>query len=236
MLSATRIGRCIQARHAWKKINYPVFIPEGDAEVSALMIEGDVAKLAGVLERRNSLGSGSASALLGYLELMGALSGTGNPQGAIAWCAAPSKGGHPYAQYVLSWAYWETGNRAEAMRWMKRSAVEGRFLPAWVDLGRMLAMAAANKKQVQAAVTYLRVAHKLGHSVALVYICEIGRRGHLGSVWRLGCALAFPFCVLRAMMLMQCRPFSERSLTNAKDPKVPFFKGVRQSGMTAIHR
>jgi hypothetical protein len=216
--------RYIQARSAWKKLNYPIFVPKEDEGVIPLLIAGDGTKLAEVLQRRISLGSRSAAALLGFLELMGAISGTSNPEAAIAYCTYASQAGHPYAQYVLSWAYWETGNRAEALRWMKRSAVDSKFLPAWVDFGRMLAALAINNKEVRGAVKYLWVGHRLGHTVALVFICNIGRRGHLGSLWRLVCWLALPVCMLRAMMFLKCWPFSDRSLTNARDPKVPFFK------------
>src|SRR6185437_3916669 len=105
----------------WKSLNYPIYIPEEHLDVAVLLVNGDSIKVAAVLKRRASLGSGCAAALLGFIELMGALSGDSNPQAAIACCTGPAKAGEPYAQYVLSWAYWQTGNRPDAMRWMKRS-------------------------------------------------------------------------------------------------------------------
>src|SRR5487761_163166 len=65
---------------------------------------------------------------------------------------------------------WEIGERVDAIRWMKRSAVDSRFLPAWIELGVMLAILGANKREVRAGVTYVWVAHKLGHAAALLNI------------------------------------------------------------------
>jgi TPR repeat protein len=188
------------------------------------LIKGDVANLAALLTRRISLGSDSAAALLSYLEFMGAISGVSNPHAAITLCAAAAKRGHGYAQYVLSWAHWEIGEWKDALRWMKSSAVDSKFLPAWVELGVMLAILGSNKREVRAGVTYVWVAHKLGHAAALLNICAIGLGGRLGLAWRLGCTLAFPFCLLRAVIFWKCHPFSERSLVTLKNPKVPFLE------------
>lgn len=225
MLTAVRMRRCIQARSAWKVLNRPIFIPEDDTEAIGLLIKGDVAALTALLTRRTSLGSDSAAALLGYLEFMGAISGVSNPDAAIALCAPGARRGHDYAQYVLAWAQWESAETVrDALRWMKRSAADSRFLPAWVGLAQMLSMSATSKSEARAAVDCLRVAHKRGHAWALLLICGIARGGQLGLGWRLGCALAFPFCLLRALIFLKYHPFSEGSLVTLKNPKVPFLK------------
>jgi hypothetical protein len=230
MLTAVRMRRCIQARAAWKVLNRPIFIPEDDTEAIALLIKGDVANLATLLTRRISLGSDSAAALLGYLEFMGAISGVSNPNAAIALCAPSARRGHGYAQYVLALAQWENGETAkDALRLMKSSAADSRFLPAWVGLAQMLSTSATRTSQVRVAVDCLRVAHKRGHAAALLLICSIGCGGRLGLAWRLGCALAFPFCLLRAVLFWNCHPFSERSFLTLKNPKVPLFKAMPSS-------
>jgi hypothetical protein len=225
MLTAVRMRRCVQARSAWKVLNRPIFIPEDDTEAISLLIKGDVANLAALLTRRISLGSDSAAALLGYLEFMGAISGVSNPDAAIALCTPGARKGHGYAQYVLAWAQWESAETVrDALRWMKRSAADSKFLPAWVGLAQMLSMSATSKSEARAALDCGRVAHKLGHAAALLLICGIARGGRLGWAWRLGCALAFPFCLLRTWIFWKCHPFSERSLVTLKNPKVPFLQ------------
>lgn len=228
MFDTARIRRCKQAAVVWRVLNRPIYIPENDAEVVALLVTRDTAKLATLLLRRISLGSDSAAALLGYLEFMGAISGEFNPNAAISLCADSAKRGYPYAQYVIAWAHWEIGKKADGIRWMKRAAVESKFLPAWVDLGMMVAILGANRRVIRAGVTYILAAHKMGHAAALLAICSVGLGGRLGLAWRLGCAIAFPFCLLRAVLFWRCQPFSERSLVTLKNPKVPFFVPKRR--------
>lgn len=224
MLGVLRLIGCIQARAVWKALNYPIFVPKEDPDIATLLRNGEASKLAEVLNRRASLGSGSAAALLGFLELMGAFSGKPNPEAAIACCTVPSKAGNPYAQYVLSWVYWERGDRTGALGWMKRSAVDAKFLPAWVSLGRMLLTLAGDDAEVRAAIGVLWRAHRLGHIAALPLICEVARRGHLGPTRRvLFGIILFPYAVIRGAFVMHCDPFGARSFTYIRKPNVPFF-------------
>ncbi|MGH8290351.1 MAG: hypothetical protein ACREV7_15225 [Steroidobacteraceae bacterium] len=227
MLSAAHLRRYIQARSVWKALNYPIYIPEEDRDIAALLVKGDAANLAAVLNRRASLGSGRAAAMLGFLEFMGAISGEPNPKAAIACCTGPAKAGEPYAQYVLSWAYWETGNRADAMRWMQRSALDSKFLPARVDLGKMLAELAHDSGEIRAAVRILWSAHRRGHVGALAQICGIAIRGQLGPLSRLLGIVVLPYSLIRLVLGLRCEPFGLRAFIVSRDPKVPFFKRVR---------
>ena len=225
MLTAVSIRRFIQARSAWKVLNRPIYVPEGDTEAIALLTKGDIATLAALLTRRISLGSDSAAALLGYLEFMGAITGSSNPDAAIALCTTGARRGHGYAQYVLAWAQWESAETvADAFRWMKSSAADSKFLPAWVGLGQMLSMSSTSKQTDRAAVDCLWVAHKLGHVAALFLICGVLGRGRLGFAWRLAAVLAFPFCLLRTAIFLKYHPFSDRSLVTSKNRKVPFLE------------
>jgi hypothetical protein len=217
--------RCIHARSAWKVLNRPVYVPEEDTEVTALLIDGDVTNLGALLTRRVSLGSDSSAALLGYLELMGAMSASPNPDAAIALCSAGASRGHGYAKYVLAWAKWESADTVpDAFRWMRSSAADSKFLPAWVGLAQMLAMSSTSKQHDRAAIDCLWVAHKLGHAAALLLICGVLRAGRLGLAWRLAAALAFPFCLLRTIIFVRCNPFSDRSLVTSKNRRVSLFE------------
>jgi hypothetical protein len=230
MLSPSRLRGYIQARSVWKAVNYPIYIPEQDRDIAALLVKCDAAELAEVLERRASLGSGRAAAILGYLELMGAFSGQSNPKATIACCTAPAKAGDSYAQYVLSWAYWETGNWADALHWMKRSASDPRFLPARVDLGRMLARMAAsagNAGHSRTAVKTLWDAHKRGHVGALAQICRIALGGHLGPLSRMLGIVLFPYAATRLLLGLQCDPFGIRTFAFVRDPDKPFFNPLK---------
>lgn len=223
MLSTEKVKRCIRARSVWKSINYPIYIPEEDPEIAALLVEGNVEKLAAVLKRRTALGSMSAAAILGFLELMGAISGRLNPQAAITCCTGPAKAGNSYAQYVLAWAYWESGNRDDALRWMKLPAAAS-FLPALVDTGRMLAVVAHDAGELRTAVGILWGAHKLGHVVPLVAISGIAFRGRLGLGQRLLGLVMSPYAAIRLLLGYRCMPFGVRSFCIARRPNVPFFR------------
>jgi len=223
MLGTARVKRCIRARSVWKTVNYPIYIPEEDAEISALVAEGNVDSLVATLVRRTSLGSGSAAAVLGVLEFMGAVSGKQNLQATIGWCSAPAKAGDPYPQYVLAWAYWEIGKRADALRWMNRS-VAASFLPALVDAGRMLVAMADNSVVLRTAVGFLWRAHRLGHVAPLAVISGIAFRGRLGPIKRLLGLMLFPYAAIRLMLVVRCDPFGVRSFSLHRRPDVPFFR------------
>lgn len=230
MLMPARLRSYIQARPVWKALNYPIYIPEQDRDIAALLVKGNAAELAEVLKRRASLGSGRAGAILGYLELMGAFSEESNPEATIACCTTPAKAGDSYAQYVLSWAYWETGKGADALRWMKRSASDSEFLPARVDLGRMLARVAVstgNAGQSRTAVKILRDAHRRGHVGALAQICRIALGGQLGPLSRLLGIVLFPYAATRLLIGLQCDPFGIRTFAVVRDPKRPFFNRMK---------
>lgn len=227
MLGTERLRRCKQARSIWESLNYPVFVPQADPEIAALLVKRDVGGLAALLKGRASLGSGSAAALLGYLELMRAFSGKQDPNFVIACCTGPSKGGDPYAQYILSWAYWETGNKNDALHWMRCSAVDSQFLAAWVDLGKMLSEVAHNAAELKAAVKILWEAHRRGHVTALAVICDLGRRGRLGGIANLLVLLLYPYAVIRGALRLRCDPFGLRCFGYIPNAREPLFRSVR---------
>jgi hypothetical protein len=231
MLSAGKLTRCLKRHSAWKTLNYPIYIPEEQTDIATLLMKGDAATLEGVLKRRASLGSRSAAALLGFLEIMGAFSGKPDAQAAIICCTGPAQAGDPYAQYIVAWAQWRLGNRTEALRLMKRPAAAG-FLPALVDTARMLAVTAETLEELRTAVRLLWGAHKLGHVVPLVAISGIAFRGQLGSIHRLRGLLLFPYAMIRLMLGYRCDPFGIRSFCIDPRPNVPFFRQVVRADLS----
>jgi hypothetical protein len=219
-----RLRRCKQARSVWKSLNYPVFVPQADPEIVSLLMQRDIDGLAALLKKRASLGSGSAAALLGYLELMKAFSGRHDPNVVIAGCTAAAQRGDPYARYILSWAYWEARNGNDALHWMRRSAVESQFLPAWVDLGRMLSEVAHNAAEFRAAVKILWGAHRRGHVGALAVICDLGRRGRLGGLTNVLVLMLYPYALIRGVLTLRCDPFGIRCFSYVPNAREPLFR------------
>jgi len=212
---ATFVRNYTQDRGAWRVLNYPLYIPERDAEIRKLLLSGDISELMRVLERRASLGSGWAAALLGFLRLRGAPGGSPDPKLAESTCLDAARAGEPFAQYVLAWALWERGEYGPAIRWMKPAALDGEFLPALVDGGRFLAtLAARGLVDMAEAVEFLWDAHRLGHLTALLFIAEFFRRGHLGIARKALGVLIFPYAVARAAVAMHCASFSARVFVN----------------------
>ncbi|MFP5229562.1 MAG: hypothetical protein ACLGXA_18265, partial [Acidobacteriota bacterium] len=190
----------------------PIYVPEHEREVVRLLIAGKVPELAALLEHRVALGSRWASGLLGYLEAAGILSGEPNLTAAISRSTAAARAGDAYAQFVLGWALWEMGDRAQGMRWMKRSGIDGKFLPAWASVGVMLyQMAGKNQSTRRTALRALWSAHRRGHIAPLGVLCSAASRGHFGPAWRVLGVIAYPFVVLRTSLMAWWNPISERS-------------------------
>lgn len=232
MLSAARVRRCILSPSVWTTLNYPVYIPIEQRDIVPLLLAGDATRLAAELRRRISPGSASAAALLGFLELMGAISGIADPQAAITCCSAPAKAGSPYAQYVLSWAYWHSGRETDALRWMKRPAAAS-FLPALVDSGRMLANLAGDAQRKRAAVRILWGAHRLGHAAALGIISGIALRGDLGLVQRLLGVALFPYAMIRGLIAYRCAPFAITTFTIDRRSEGPLLSSTEVATLPA---
>lgn len=194
----------------WDTFNGPIYVPEHDREITELLTSGDISQLATVLEHRASLGSGWAAGLLAYLEAVG-LGGKPDLAAAISRCTAAAQAGDSYAQYVLAWALWDTGDRLHAIRWMKRSVMDGKFLPAKVGLGLMVYMLGWTKRETRnSALRILWGAHRLGHIQPLQFICRCACRGHFGMTYRLIGLLVYPFVLSRASLIGSWHPFSER--------------------------
>ena len=217
---ATLVRNYIQDRGAWRLLYFPLYIPERDPEVRELLLSGDIPELMRILERRASLGSGWAAALLAFLRLRGTPGESPDPELAESTCLAAARAGEPFAQYVLAWALWERGKYRSAIRWMKLAALRGQFLPAWVDIGRFLASVVATEgyADMPGAVESLWEAHRRGHFMALLFIADISRRGHLGFARRALSVLIYAYAAPRALLAMHCAPFSARVFTNMFKP------------------
>jgi hypothetical protein len=217
----------------WDTFTGPIYVPEHDREVIGLLIARDIPQLVTVLEHRASLGSGWASALLAYLEAMGVLREKPDLAAAISRSTAAAQAGDSYAQYVLAWALWDTGDRVHAVQWMKRSVVDGKFLPARVGFGVIAYMLGWTKRETRGpALRILWQAHRLGHAQPLQLICRFACRGHFGIVYRLLGLLAYPFVLARSNLIVWLHPFSERSFMwypPEMQQIIPFFRSEKRA-------
>jgi hypothetical protein len=222
----------------WDTFTGPIYVPEHDREVIGLLIASDISQLVTELEHRAALGSGWASGLLAYLEAVGVLREKPDLAAAISRCTAAAQAGDSYAQYVLAWALWDTGDRVHAVQWMKRSVIHGKFLPARVGLGLMAYMLGWTKRETRGpALRILWQAHRLGHAQPLQLICRFACGGHFGIVYRLLGLLAYPFVAARSNLIVWFHPFSERSFMwypPEMQQLIPFFRSEKRAAASPL--
>jgi len=221
-------------REAWERLNYPLFVPPDGSDLLAVLAKQGTEPFIADLGSRADLGINWAAAILGFLELKGAIDGRVRLDRAEQRCLPAARAGDSYAQYVLAWTLLEKQRPEEAFRWMNRAATAGDFLPAWADLGCLvLSGAGVRHPDVARAIGLLWSAHKRGHKAALLFICDTYRRGRCGPVRRLVGYLIAPYAILRYYLSLRRRPFAQDVFVSFKSRGRPFFSaastGVRAS-------
>lgn len=223
------LRRYLRNTRAWNALNYPIYIPTELSEIQDLLIAGNIQGMISALEHRAKLGSGSAAALLAYLKFKGASDGTPDARIASSICLDAARAGDPYAQYVFAWTVWDYS--APGIEWMKRAALQGKFLPALVDLGRFLAdVQVRSNADVRDTVKLLWAAHRRGHLMALFAIAAIARTGRLGKARQILSFIGLPVVAMRLWLIsfvLQLGPFSERVFVNVPNAKRPLFRVQR---------
>lgn len=229
--SAARLTRH-EAKQVARVINYPIFVPELGHHVTHALVSGDLASFLGELGRLSTLGSRSASALLAYLYMRGAVDGVADLSRAEALCIEAARSGDPYSQYVMAWTCKAAGRDAEASNWLRKAAVKGLFLPAVVDMARFMAGGAGFvAPDTRAALAVLWDAHKLGHRMALVYIATVPWKASGSWMRRVLGAMLYPIAILRAWQFASRYPLSDQVFVTSLTTRRPIFKvsGVRQA-------
>ncbi len=221
--------RKITLRESWRLyscfLSYPLYIPPLATSVEELLIEGKLEEFYQELRRLASLGSVSASSLIGYLCLTGAFAGGPRPDLAEAYSAEGARTGDPYSQYVLGWACYFSNRKADAANWLLSSATKGLFLPATVDVAAWMAAGSGFKAPDEhAAVKTLWLATKRGHRFAVGYIVQLLLRGRFGLVGRLASVPAVPLILIWGAWASLRWPFDEKSFATQANPSQPRFK------------
>src|SRR5579871_6322034 len=217
------IERSIE-RAASDRLNHPLFVPSEGAAVVAVLAKQGREQFIVELTRQMELGAAWAAAILGFLDLKGAIDGRPRVDRAEQRCLAAARAGDSYAQYVLAWAVGEQKRPEEAYRWMNRAATEGDFLPAWTDLGRFaLSGVGTRHPDLARGIGLWWGAHHRGHKLALMFICEIYREGKCGLLRRVGGYLMAPYALLRYYLAFRLRPFDQDVFLNILGRADPFF-------------
>jgi len=205
-------------------INYPLFVPDLGHQVTHALVSGDLSFFIDEVERLSALGSRSASALLAYLYMRGAV-GVTNLDQAESLCSDAAHSGDPYSQYVMGWICRSAGRDAEAIDWLRKAASKGQFLPAIVDIARFMAGGVGvEAADVRAALAVLWDAHKLGHRMALVYISEL-LRGKSGNwISKVLGAVLYPIAIVRATKFTNRYPLSDLIFVTSLPMNHPLFK------------
>jgi TPR repeat protein len=205
-----------------RAVNYPLYVPEPLDPIIEMLRSGQVSSVITEVTRLAALGSAPARAVLAYLHLCGAID-TVNLDMAESLAQQAAAGNSAYAQYVLAWIYFKRAN-PKALTLMAQSAVEGRFLPAQLDLGRWAQGGLSPRgPNFAAAEDAFQHAHNRGHVLGLLFLARLYLRGRRGLLKRMLGAALFPVALLRAGWQMARDPYSVRIFTFSPHRPLPFF-------------
>jgi hypothetical protein len=194
-----------------------LFVPAmGGDVVKILVAGGGHAPLAKELGRLSMLGSDNAAALLTFLVTRSAFDGGPDAGYALERCQSAAARGHAYAQYVMSCVNRKLGNHKESFRCL-RSAIDGKFLPAFIDYANFIASGAkVTQQHYTTALKIFWAAHKLGHRAALMLIARLWLKGKAGWWARLAGLPLVVFAILRGAHYMVRHPLSEKIFVLAR--------------------
>lgn len=178
------------------------------------------------IERRSQLGSASATAILAYLHLTGAMSGQRDCARAIQLCESVAATGNSYAEYVRGWAHACTGDYARAMDGMRRAGVS-MFAPAAIDLAWFVWQGwGVQEPDPKVALQLLDHASALRHCYAPVMKCAFFRSGRMGTLRKILGHLLYPFALLWLMIGLRCDIYSEKAFRFDMRAAKTFFKQI----------
>jgi hypothetical protein len=201
-------------------LNYPLYIPEPNRGILAVLEERGLSGMLSEVERLSALGSPWASATLGYLSLLPSSRGEKDPTRAIELCAKAAADGDPYALYVMGWArFILTEDRVKAAEAMLQSNRK-RFTPA------TLAMAFFVWPNSEIAFRFIDTAQKLGHKAAWSFRCGFLKTGRVGVVRQIAGYVMAPFARLRYALAVWLNPFSENVLFLALADRRPVYRSM----------
>ena len=208
-----------------KVINYPFYVPDLGQPTNGLFLAGRVEEYIADIRRQAALGSNAAASLLAYLYLTGAINGKVDLDAAASMCRDPARSGHAYAQFVMAWVCCAYGEVAEAVHWLRKSAIEGLFAPAYLDLGRFVVAGIGVEEPDRAAgLKILWEAHRCGHRIALLASARALLAAGSGLGSKLLGLLMMPVAVIRAALYVRRYPLSEFGFSHEPTRPLPLLK------------
>lgn len=211
-------------RRAPRFMNYPLYLPRGLESIEALFRRGDVPGAIAELERRSSLGSGAARAVLAFLTLQGALPTGVDLDRAAELVRDPVASGDAYALFVMGWIYFlrEKDAMLAVKAWLA-GARQG-FGPSFVSISKFNLTGFPEKPpNVTEAVAALNGASRFGHRLAAVGAAALIARGHGSLLERTWACVRLPGLWIRYYLAMRADWFSDCIFMRPSRPKDPFF-------------
>ena len=208
----------------WRRnLTYAIFIPPELRTVRRLIARRRWVDVVQLLEEDSTRGSPSASALLGYLHIRGAVGSELNSSEASRLVLPHALRGDAFAAYVNGLIEYQRGDVRNAVAWLNRSRRRG-FRPACHSIAQIAMLVPL--KDPTAVGRVLRFGLRRGHIPAAVSYFALRRglaRGHPSLVvWTAGWMLAaFTLIVVNFLS-----PFCEPGVVHVIGSKRPVFDGA----------
>jgi len=154
-------------------LSHPIYVPRDFDDVKLMLSQGMISAACHALWQRAALGSDSAAALLGYIDLRDGLADGIDRAEVTIRCVNAANRNDGFAQYVVAWKAYQLGDFSVFGKWLDRSARQG-FVPAIVDAARIKVQTRqATKASRRNSKTNFWVAFKLGHvaSAGVFFLC-----------------------------------------------------------------
>jgi|ERR1700683_819196 hypothetical protein len=197
------------SRRLWRAyFNAPLYVPPETRSTLRVLEYRRRDAFVAELERLSSLGSPSASALLGVICLAPGPDGTRNTERAIDLCKSHAHSGDVYAQFVYAWALMFSKQPDAAITTIHKAALR-LFPPATTDLVTFLWISGGKEhRHAPLAMKALGLAVRSGHKSAMLWRCVLYRSGRFGF-WRrpVGVVLT-PIAFSKLVISSFFRPFS----------------------------
>lgn len=208
----------------WRRLNYPLYLPESLGCAARILRTSGKDEFQREVLRLASLGSSDAAAVLGCLHLVGTITGSPNPDEALASFERAVEPRSPYLLYVKAWALWMRNERKEAMVALERAAVQG-FPPAAFDLARFAAQGwGVQEPDFTAALSLTKAAAQAGHRASALLKYGIYRSGEVGLLRKGIGHVMWPFALIRYGISLRFQPRSERVFFMNPSANRPLFK------------
>jgi hypothetical protein len=204
-------------------LSHPIYVPQDFQDVQILLSEGRISAACDALWRRATLGSDTAAAILGYMNLRHVVPDAVESSDVTQRCVDAANRNDGFAQYVVAWQAYETGDFQTFAKWLERSARQ-LFLPAIADMGRYAVQTPrASVASRPIAKKSLWIAFKRGHVISASYFLRSCAKGQFGFHFRFVGLVGFPLALILLVPILRLCPFSISVFSYPLGTKKPLF-------------